>query len=114
MRTEFSAKVKVDAYRRSRNKCEICGQPLRAGKIHYDHIVPDQLGGEATLENCQCVCVGCHKAKTREDVGRIAKAKRQERRHIGVRKRSRFPGSRDSEWKKTIDGRVVRREQFRS
>ena len=81
--------------------CEICGLPLQVGKIHYDHIVPDQLGGEATLDNCQAVCVGCHKDKTREDVGRIAKAKRQERKHIGVKRRSGFRG-----WRK-MNGEIV-------
>lgn len=109
MRTEFSKKVKQDAYRRAAGKCEACGAVLGVGGFHFDHIIPDQLGGEPTLENCQCVCKVCHKDKTREDVGRIAKAKRQECKHLGIRKRSRFPGSRDSRWKKKLDGSVVER-----
>ena len=109
MRTEFSAKVKTDALKRCDGKCEGCGAILGLKAKHFDHIIADGLTGEATLENCQVLCVPCHKGKTREDVSAIAEAKRRERRHNGIRKKSRFPGSRDSQWKRTIDGRVVRR-----
>lgn len=89
-RREFSKAVKVAAFNRCERagfKCEnpACGAPLTTGRFHYDHVIPDALGGEPTLENCAVVCVVCHAEKTRgEDVPRIAKAKRQEARHIGA------------------------------
>lgn len=92
MRQEFSAKVKVAAYQRSGGRCEACTAPLRPGHVHYDHVVPDALGGSPTIENCAVLCTSCHGAKTaRQDVPQIAKMKRQKQAHIGARKPSRFP-----------------------
>jgi 5-methylcytosine-specific restriction endonuclease McrA len=79
------------------------------GRFRYDHRIPDQMGGEPTLENCQVICLGCDKPKTAADQGAIAKAKRLEMRAAGIRKRSSFACSRSSPWKKKIDGSVVRR-----
>jgi 5-methylcytosine-specific restriction enzyme A len=111
MRQEFPAKVKLAAFQRSKGFCEspTCGARLTTGKFTYDHRIPDQLDGEPTLENCQVICWACDKPKTRKDAGDIAKAKRRERKHLGIRKRSTFACSRDSAFKKKITGEVVRR-----
>ena len=87
-RKEFSTKTMDQAYARSGGRCEnkACGAVLRPGKFHYDHILPDALGGKPTLANCHVLCIGCHKAKTaREDVPRIRKADRQRKAHIGAK-----------------------------
>lgn len=83
-RQEFSQKVRKAAFARCcRNgtqpgipQCENCGNVLRAGNIEYEHLDPDGLGGEPTLENCGVWCaVPCSSKKTRtEDVPRMAKA----------------------------------------
>jgi 5-methylcytosine-specific restriction protein A len=111
VRTEFSNKVKRDALQRANGKCEVpgCGASLSLNKYHYDHIIPDQMGGDASLDNCQVACFACHKEKTRKDVADIAKAKRIERRHLGIRRESRMPGARGSRLKKKMDGTVVER-----
>jgi 5-methylcytosine-specific restriction protein A len=86
-RDEFTAKTKEKAYERSKGKCEnrLCGLPLQIGKIHYDHIIPCRLGGTNDLQNCQALCLSCHQEKTaKEDIPRIAKSRRQHRRHIGA------------------------------
>jgi 5-methylcytosine-specific restriction endonuclease McrA len=89
-RREFSTKVKVAAFDRAADHCECCGARLQVGRIHYDHIIPDALGGDPTLENCAVLCRGCHGVKTaREDVPRIAKAKRVRAKHIGADKPKR-------------------------
>jgi 5-methylcytosine-specific restriction endonuclease McrA len=110
MRNEFSAKVKVAAFERSKGFCEACRAYLYPGKFHYDHVRASALLGKPTLKNCAVLCVNCHGEKTAtEDVPRIATAKRQERKHIGIRKPATMPGSRNSRWKKRMDGTVERR-----
>lgn len=113
MRREFPARVKVAAYERSKGVCEGCGGPLQVGRFHYDHRIPDAMGGEPTLENCVVLCIGCHGAKTtRDDVPAIAKAKRREARHLGAYRAKRLiPGSKGTGFRKHIDGRVTRRKE---
>lgn len=88
MRTEFPNKVKLAAFQRCAGICEMpgCNAQLRPGKYTYDHRIPDQTGGEATLENCQVICRECDREKTAADQSIIAKAKRRERKHVGIRK----------------------------
>lgn len=112
MRREFSAKVKQAAYERAEGHCESCTAPLSPGHVHYDHVIPDALGGEPTLENCACICTPCHSRKTaKEDVPRISKMKRQRANHIGARtsRCPAIPGSKRSPWKRKMDGSIVRR-----
>jgi 5-methylcytosine-specific restriction protein A len=112
-RREFSAKVRRDAAKRAGGVCEGCGFWLRPGTYHYDHIVPDGLGGEPTLENCAVLCSHCHKIKTaRRDNPIMQKADRQ-RKMAENRKvsRSPLPFGRGSPLKKKMDGSVVRRGQ---
>ncbi|HMI55186.1 MAG TPA: HNH endonuclease signature motif containing protein [Gemmatimonadaceae bacterium] len=111
MRREFSKQIKRDALKRAAGKCEAegCGA-LFGHKFHFDHVIADGLGGEPTLENCAVLCHACHAEKTRKhDVPLIAKTKRIQDRHNGIKKQSRFPGSRDSKFKKRMDGSVVLR-----
>lgn len=110
MRNEFSSKIKAAAALRAKGHCEGCTRKLLTGDYHYDHVIPDAMGGNATLDNCAVLCKSCHSTKTtRSDVPAIAKAKRRERNRFGIRKRSTFPCSRDSAFKKKIDGSVVLR-----
>jgi hypothetical protein len=86
-RREFSKQIKRDAFLRAKGKCEAesCGARLTLGKFHYDHVIPDGLGGEPTLDNCAVLCTACHGEKTRKrDVPAIAKAKRIEDRQRGT------------------------------
>lgn len=113
-RREFPAKIRAKRFELAGGHCEKCGNRLFPGRIHYDHVIPDALGGEPTLENCEVLCTPCHGAKTSgEDVPRIAKSKRVRNNHIGAKPPSRnpLPGSRASGWKRKMDGTVVRREK---
>ena len=62
--------------------CEQCGLPCK--KFDIDHIRADGLLGEPTLENARLLCEPCHDVKTKDDVAKIAKAKRVEQKHLGV------------------------------
>jgi 5-methylcytosine-specific restriction endonuclease McrA len=111
MRREFSAAVKFSAFERADGKCQRCTAYLYAGRFHFDHVLPDALGGEPTLDNCEVLCLNCHGEKTaKHDVPRIAKAKRQKARHIGAKaSRTPMPGGKRSKWKRKISGEVVPR-----
>lgn len=111
MRQEFSRRTKLDAWTRAEGHCEKCAIKILAG-AEYDHDIPDQLGGDNSLENCVVLCPKCHRKKTStEDVPRIAKAKRQEAMHKNAKPKCKrpIPGSRNSGFKRLMDGSVVRR-----
>jgi 5-methylcytosine-specific restriction protein A len=94
MRREFSKTVKRDAAARCGGKCEACGKRLRFGDYHYDHDLPDFLGGEPTLENCRVLCIVCHKAKTRKfDTPRIVKSRGQRDMALNIKASSRLAGA---------------------
>lgn len=91
-RLEFSATIKRKAFERAAGQCEKCSAPISAGKVDYDHILPDVLGGKPELANCQALCIPCHKEKTAADIGRIRKAGRQRNRHVGaITPKARIP-----------------------
>lgn len=94
-RHEFSRTTKREALERSGYRCEAtgprygfeegqrCNCSLSLG-VQFDHNVPDQLGGDNSLENCMAICVQCHRFKTRNDVKQIAKSKRQADKRFGI------------------------------
>ncbi|TBE67472.1 HNH endonuclease [Rhizobium ruizarguesonis] len=94
-RTEFTRKTKQEALARSGHRCEAsgprygfeegqrCNCSLSVGVI-FDHDVPDQLGGDNSLENCRAICVTCNKFKTRGDIQQIRKSDRQRDKASGV------------------------------
>jgi 5-methylcytosine-specific restriction endonuclease McrA len=94
-RTEFTRKTKQAALVRSGYRCEAAGTRygFEAGQrcncslslgVQYDHNIPDQLGGDISLENCMAICVQCHKFKTRNDIRQIRKSDRQRDKATGV------------------------------
>lgn len=103
-------RVKDRVAERAERCCQKCGLET-IGKVRgeADHIVPLILGGANRETNLQWLCQSCHRAKTDLDVKLKAKVSRVRKRHLGIRKPSRFPGSRDSRWKKKMDGSVVLR-----
>lgn len=49
--------------------CAACGELTRyPDGFHLDHIVALGNGGQDTAENSQCLCIACHRAKTRTDI----------------------------------------------
>jgi 5-methylcytosine-specific restriction endonuclease McrA len=91
MRREFLSGVKLAAWDRCRDehghhRCERC-LGLIVGRAQYDHITPDGLGGEPTLDNCQVLCASCHRTKTHEeDRPVMTRADNQKKSHAGVRR----------------------------
>jgi 5-methylcytosine-specific restriction endonuclease McrA len=95
------------AFMRANGHCESCGAHLYVGKFHFDHRIPDAMGGKPTLDNCDVLCRACHSIKTRtKDIPAIAKVKRIHAKHIGAKRAASFrkpPGAR-FDWKQ---GRYV-------
>ena len=117
-RTEFPQSVRKAAFARACKpdgipKCEApgCGKVIRAGHLIFEHVQPDGLGGEPTIDNCKCYCDVCADKKTvEEDNPRMAKADRVLKVTFGMKRKSRpMPGSKASGFKKKISGVVVRR-----
>lgn len=83
-RREFPQAVKDAAWKRCGGLCEgVLENGSRCGLIvvrgtgtRFDHIIPDWMGGDNTLENCQVLGLCCDKPKTARDQKNIAKAKR--------------------------------------
>lgn len=117
MRHEFSAKTKVQAFKRCGGFCEgivagqRCGVRLATGKFRYDHRIPDWMGGDNSLENCQVLGLCCDSIKTPQDQRDIAKTKRREINHLGAKVSKGRPimGSKRSGFRRKMNGEIVRR-----
>ncbi len=100
MRTEFKTKTKREAWKRCGERCEgllssgeRCDAPLKHKPHHFDHIIPDAIGGPNDLQNCAVLCVPCHDDKTRHrDMRIIAKAKRNYDKDNGIRSGPKLQG----------------------
>jgi 5-methylcytosine-specific restriction endonuclease McrA len=86
-RAEFSKATRLAAFRRAMGRCEGCGGLLTFGKFAYDHRNPNEFSGDNSLENCQCLCSGCHDNKTyKQDIPAIAKSNRVAYTAAGIRR----------------------------
>jgi hypothetical protein len=121
-RREFPDRIKVQILKRAmdgngRVRCEGCGGVLKAKDYEFDHTIPEALivdkSRELTADDGKLLGKCCHRGedgKTAKDVGVIAKAKRQERGHLRLRRSSNpFPGSKASGWKKPFNRPAERR-----
>ncbi len=87
--------------------CHICGLKIQPGVAwEVEHLIPLALGGGDTPENTRPAHFTCHKAKTRADQERIAKAVRQRANHLGIKRRQTrpMPGTKASGIKKPFGG----------
>lgn len=104
------ASVRLRVFSRYDGICYLSGRKIRAGdKWEIEHVLALSLGGEHRESNMAPALVAAHKIKTRTDRAIKAKNDRVRKRHLGLRKPSKFACSRDSKWKKKINGEVVAR-----
>jgi hypothetical protein len=121
-RNEFPASVKREALERSNGICEChliphvfklaCGLPLGTGNTFFEHINPDEIRKDNSLENCAALSKTCWRYKTdHHDLPIIAKAKRNFDSNNGIHRwRQRLPGGRFDPIKKKMNGLVVDRK----
>jgi len=61
---QFEERDRKTVYAKQNKKCKMCKKPFPLDKLQGDHIRPWSKGGPTTVDNCQLLCVECHKDKT--------------------------------------------------
>lgn len=90
--------------------CHIAKRKIMGGELwDLDHIKALANGGEHRESNLAPALRDKHRAKTAEDVAEKAAVDTKRKKHLGIKARSRMPGSKASGWKKGFDGKAVRR-----
>lgn len=103
-------RVRLRVFERHNGQCYLTGRKIRPGdKWELEHVHALSLGGEHREMNLAPALKEPHKIKTREDVALKAKLHRIAKKHNGIKPKSRFAGSKDSKWKKKLNGEVVER-----
>jgi hypothetical protein len=112
-RKSISTKQRVELFNEHNGICHICGGKINVGEAwEVEHRIPFAMGGEDSKSNWAPAHSKCHRTKTTDDVGAIAKAKRREARHIGINvSRTPLPFGKKSAFKRKLDGTVVRRDE---
>lgn len=98
----FEANKVIGANGRKYLICHICEgiiDPVR-DEWEAEHVIPHAFGGE----ELKPAHVKCHKRKTADDVGRIAKSKRASDKHLGI-KRKGWGGK----FRQKMNGEIVER-----
>jgi len=111
-RRTFSTKRYLERLLSFNGRCAHCECKIGAATgLEWDHVIPVAMGGDDSLDNLQPLCKTCHRAKTSADVKAIAKAKRMEAKHLGIRPRKGRPmaGSVASGLRKKMNGTVETR-----
>lgn len=119
-RLNFTTDTQRKALARSKGICEChliphvfkvsCGLPLGNANTFFEHINPDGLRKDNSLDNCAVLTRTCWKFKThRYDQQVVARAKRVSDKNNGIRDpwRQKLPGGRGSFLKKKMNGQVV-------
>jgi len=111
-RSEFSKRTKIQRFDHCGGFCEKCGAKLRPGQFDFDHDLETVEGGGNSFENCRAICKSCHKVKTKTRAPVLAKSRRIEEKHLGLRKPKGQPmaGTKRSGWRRRMDGTIERRE----
>lgn len=108
--TAIPPRVKLKIFEKHHGICPKCTRKLHPGQWACDHIVALVNGGSHRELNLQPLCVSpCHSQKTKADVAFKSRTARIRKRAAGIKKRSTFACSRDSKFKKRIDGSIVLR-----
>lgn len=96
--------------------CHICKQTIDGVREAWDieHVIPWAITRDDSDENRKPAHRGgkCHGEKTKRDIKTISKSNRVRANHIGARAPSRnpIPGSRNTRFKKKLDGTVEYRD----
>ena len=108
--TPAPPRVRLRVFERHHGICYLSGRKIMPGdKWQLEHPLALINGGENRESNLAPALVEPHKIKTAADVKLKAKNDRVRKKHLGIKKPSKFACSKASKWKKRIDGTVVLR-----
>lgn len=104
-------RVRLRVFERHLGRCYLSGRIIRPGDAwDIEHVKALSLGGEHRESNMAPALKQPHQAKTAQDQKLKAKLDRIRKKHLGVKgKKSTFACSKDSPWRKKINGEVVPR-----
>lgn len=108
--TQPPSRVKVRVFERHGGLCHRCTRKIRPGESWtLEHLTALINGGQNRESNLGITCDWCLPLKNAQDVSEKSKVYRVKKRHLGLKRKSRFGCSRSGPWKKRLDGTVVRR-----
>lgn len=108
--TKIPDRVRLRVFKRYGGICYLSGIKIQPGMAwDIEHVIALSLGGEHREGNMRPALRKYHKAKSATDRAAKAKSDRIQKKHFGIRKPSTMPGSRNSKWKRKMDGTVVER-----
>lgn len=111
----FPSRVRLRIFERDKGCCQCgCGRAIRAGeKWETDHRIALINGGNNQESNGCTLLTEHHRTKTAHDVAEKSMVYAKRIKHFGISKRKGRPmvGSRASNWKRKMDGSLVRREK---
>ena len=113
-RVRITAKMRADIFLSRGGSCHLCNMKVVPGEDwDVSHDIPLEAGGKDDATNWFVAHRKCHRIHTSTvDAPLIAKVKRIHQRHIGAKKsKSPMPLGRSSQWKRKMDGSIVRREK---
>lgn len=104
-------RVRLRVFDRAGGKCHLCQRKIPAGEYwQCDHLVALCNGGSNREFNLFPACRNCCYRKTAEDIAEKAIINRKRQKHLGISSAKRgFQTNRSGEFKKKMDGSVVRR-----
>lgn len=103
-------RVRLRVFERHGGICHLSGRKIVPGDAwDLDHVIALVNGGEHRESNLAPALRDKHREKTAADVAEKSRTARIRAKHLGIKRKSTFACSRDSRWKKKIDGTVVPR-----
>lgn len=113
-RRSMSPRRRLRIWEAHRGMCCLCNQAIDGTREKWivEHLRALELGGEDEDANCAPAHASCGLEKTSDDHARAAKAKRVKQRQLGIKAASKtpMPFGRNSPFKRTMSGKVVRRD----
>jgi 5-methylcytosine-specific restriction endonuclease McrA len=113
-RRSFTRLQRIDVLHANGGLCHHCGEIINTAreKFEIEHVLPIALGGADDFTNTKPIHLHCHRKKTRDDIRKIAKAKRVKAKFEGGFRPAKhpLPCGRGSPVKKKLNGQVVRRD----
>jgi 5-methylcytosine-specific restriction endonuclease McrA len=112
-RKRFSVKERLALFQKAGGKCCLCGGKIDAAREKWivEHVRPLWCDGDNSADNVAPAHAKCAAEKTTKEARERGKVRRSALRHMGVktRKGKPMPGGRDSQWKRLMNGTVVKR-----